>query len=214
VHTQVSDIYGARVGDNVILFDSGADPKGRALDALLARLGRARDDVSDLFITHGHGDHIGGATLFVKAHVHGGVGDADMISGRGPVEPRFARVMGLLLPVPRARLTDAFLDRGDVHVGSDVVTAIPLAGHTPGSMLYLYDGVLFVGDTMNFSGGKLDYAPGIFNVDGAQLKKGIATLGTTIDLAQVKTVCTGHGGCTPEADTQRLVADFIKRAQS
>jgi glyoxylase-like metal-dependent hydrolase (beta-lactamase superfamily II) len=214
VHTQVSDIYGARIGDNVVLFDAGADAKGRAIDALLGKLGRARDDVSDLFITHGHGDHIGAVGLFAKAKVHGGIGDADMISGRGPVVPPFARVMGWILPVPRASLNDAFLERGDVHVGSDVIGAIPFAGHTPGSMLYLYDGVLFVGDTMNFSGGKLDYAPSVFNVDGAQVKKNVASLGSVVDLTQVKTVCTGHGGCTPEADTAALLADFIKRAQS
>jgi glyoxylase-like metal-dependent hydrolase (beta-lactamase superfamily II) len=214
VHTQVSDIYGARIGDNVVLFDAGADAKGRAIDALLGKLGRAREDVSDLFITHGHGDHIGAVGLFARAKVHGGIGDADMMSGRGPVVPSFARVMGWLLPVPRASLNDAFVERGEAHVGGDVISAIPFAGHTPGSMLYIYDGVLFVGDSMNFTGGKLEYSPGVFNVDGAEVKKNIAGLGSLVDLTQIKTVCTGHGGCTPEADTAQLLADFIKRAQS
>jgi glyoxylase-like metal-dependent hydrolase (beta-lactamase superfamily II) len=214
VHTQVSDLYGARIGHSVILFDAGADAKGRAIDALLGKLGRTRDDVSDLFITHGHGDHIGAVALFGKAKVHGGIGDADMMSGRAPVVPGFARVMGWILPVPRATMNDAFRERGEVRIGDDVISAIPFAGHTPGSMLYVYDGVLFVGDTMNFSGGKLDFAPSVFNVDGALLKKNIASLAGSVDLAQVRTVCTGHGGCTPEADTARLLTDFIQRARS
>lgn len=214
VHTQVSDVYGARVGDAVILFDSGADPEGRPIDALLDKLGNKRDDISDVFLTHGHGDHIAGANAGPKARRHGGIGDSDMMSKRGPTLPRFAHFMGWILPTPPVMLSDAFLDCAEVHVGGDVVVAIPFSGHTPGSMLYLYDGVLFVGDSMNVSGGKLDYAPSVFNVDTALVKKRLAALGTTIDLTQVKSVCTGHGGCTPEADTQRLLADFIKRAQS
>jgi glyoxylase-like metal-dependent hydrolase (beta-lactamase superfamily II) len=72
--------------------------------------------------------------------------------------------------------------------GDDVIAAIPFAGHTPGSMLYVYDRVLFLGDSMSLSGGKLDFAPGAFNLDG--------------------------GGCTSAADPHRLLADFIARANS
>jgi hydroxyacylglutathione hydrolase len=209
VHTNVSDIYGAKVGDGVILFDSGADPEGRPIDALLAALGTSRDKVTDVFLTHGHGDHIAGASLFGKARIHGGIGDSDMMSKRGPVLPGFARFMGVILPTAPVMITDGFLDRADVPIGSAHVLAVPFAGHTPGSMLYLYDNVLFAGDSMLYNGKKLDFGPGVFNVDSALLKKNTAALATMIELPQVKTVCTGHGGCTPEADTQRLLADFI-----
>jgi glyoxylase-like metal-dependent hydrolase (beta-lactamase superfamily II) len=214
VRTPIADFYGARIGDSVVLFDDGADPDGRALDALLTRLGRTRDDVSDIFLTHGHGDHIAATNLCSKARIHGGIGDSDMMSKRGPIVPRFAHFMGWVIPVPAVMLTDAFLDKSDVKVGSEIVKAIPFAGHTPGSMLYVFDGVLFSGDSMIYSGGKLGYAPVGFNVDLAQLKKRVAALAGTIDLSTVKTICTGHGGCTPEGDTQRLLADLMKQAAS
>jgi len=216
VHSQVSDFFGARTADgHVILFDAGADPEGRALDALVAALGAKRDDVSDIFFTHGHGDHVAAAPLCPRARLHGGIGDSDMMSKRGPVVPRFAHFMGLVLPVPAVTLTDAFVGRAEVPVGGGgQVVAVPFAGHTPGSMLYLYDGVLFAGDSMNFEKDKLTRAFAPFSVDTAKNRANIAALPTLIKLDEVKVVCTAHGGCTPEAETRRMLDDLIAKAKS
>src|SRR4051812_22366530 len=111
VHGQVSDFFGAKAEGRVLLFDAGADPEGRGLDALLAALKATREDVSDIFFTHGHGDHVAAAALCPRARLHGGSGDGDMMSKRGPVVPSFARFMGVVLPVPAVNLTDAIRDR-------------------------------------------------------------------------------------------------------
>lgn len=215
VHGQVSDFFGARADGKVILFDTGADPAGGALDALLKALGATRDDVSDVFLTHGHGDHVAAAPLLKKARLHGGIGDSDMMAQRGPVVPWLARLMSFILPVPPVMLTDAFLDKASVAVaGGQAVQAFPFPGHTPGSMVYLYDDVLFAGDSMNYRGGKLEPAFGPFSVDERANRASIAALPTTLTLAEVKVVCTAHGGCTPEADTQRLLKDLIEKARS
>lgn len=215
VHGQVSDFFAARADGKVILFDTGADPEGGALDALLHALSATRNDVSDVFLTHGHGDHVAAAPLLTRARLHGGIGDSDMMAHRGPIQPRFARFMGFILPSPPVMLTDAFLDKAAVAVpGGGTVQAIPFAGHTPGSMVYLYDGVLFVGDSMNYSGGRLTPAFGPFSVDTKQNRAHIAALPTMLDLAAVHVVCTAHGGCTPERDTQRLLADLVAKAKS
>ncbi len=50
-------VLAARVGSRILLFDSGPDPSGKGLDALLGSMGAARADVTDIFITHGHWDH-------------------------------------------------------------------------------------------------------------------------------------------------------------
>jgi glyoxylase-like metal-dependent hydrolase (beta-lactamase superfamily II) len=216
VHGQVSDFYGAKTPDGrVLLFDAGADPEGRGLDALLAALKATREDVSDIFLTHGHGDHVAAAPLCPRARVHGGIGDSDMMSKRGPVVPQFARFMGLVLPVPVVMLTDAFLGATEVPVGGGKsVIAVPFAGHTPGSMLYLYDGVLFAGDSMNAEKDKLTTAFAPFSVDTKLNRKNIAALSTLLKLDDVKVVCTGHGGCTPEADTKRMLDDIMAKAKS
>jgi glyoxylase-like metal-dependent hydrolase (beta-lactamase superfamily II) len=215
VHGQVSDFFGARADGRVILFDAGADPEGRGLDALLAAMKATREDVSDIFLTHGHGDHIAAAALCPRARIHGGIGDSDMMSKRGPLMPGFARFMGVVLPVPVVMLTDAFLDRADVPVGGkEPVLAVPFAGHTPGSMLYLYDGVLFAGDSMNYERDKLTPAFAPFSVDTKKNRENIAALPSLIKLDDVKVVCTAHGGCTKEAETRRLLDDVIQKAKS
>jgi glyoxylase-like metal-dependent hydrolase (beta-lactamase superfamily II) len=216
VHGQVSDFYGARTSDGrVLLFDAGADPEGRGLDALLGALKATREDVSDIFFTHGHGDHIAAAPLCPRARLHGGIGDSDMMSKRGPVVPQFARFMGLVLPVPAVMLTDAFLGRAEVPVASGKnVVAVPFGGHTPGSMLYLYEGVLFAGDSMNFEKDKLTPAFAPFSVDTRLNRQNIAALPSLLKLEDVKVVCTGHGGCTPEADTKRMLDEIIGKARS
>jgi glyoxylase-like metal-dependent hydrolase (beta-lactamase superfamily II) len=213
VHGPVSDFFAAKAEGRVLLFDAGADPEGRGLDALLGALKATREDVSDIFFTHGHGDHVAAAPLCPRARLHGGIGDSEMMSRRGPVVPRFARFMGLVLPVPAVSVTDAFLDRGDVPVGGGkTVAAVPFPGHTPGSMLYLYDGVLFAGDSMNFEKDKLTFAFAPFSVDTKLNKQRIAALPSLFKLEDIKVVCTGHGGCTPEAQTRPMLDDIIARA--
>lgn len=216
VHGQVSDFFGARTPDgHVVLFDAGADPEGRGLDALLAALNAKRDDVSDIFFTHGHADHVAGAALCPHARLHGGIGDSDMMAKRGPMMPKFARFMGLVLPAAAVTLTDAFVGRAEVPVGGGrSVLAVPFAGHTPGSMLYVYDGVLFAGDSMNFEKDKLTTAFAPFSVDTKQNRANIAALPSLIKLDDVKVVCTAHGGCTPEADTRGMLDAIIGKAKS
>lgn len=216
LHGQVSDFFGAKTSDGrVLLFDTGADPEGRGLDALLAALKATRQDVSDIFLTHGHGDHRAGATLCPRARIHGGIGDSDMMAKRAPLVPGFARFMGLVLPAPAVLITDAFLDRAVVPVGGGgSVLEVPFAGHTPGSVVYLYDGVLFAGDSLNFEKDKLTVAFAPFTVDTKKNKQNIAALPSLLKLDDVKVVCTGHGGCTPEADTRRMVDEIVKQAGS
>jgi hydroxyacylglutathione hydrolase len=213
LHTQVADFYAARAGGKVMLVDSGADPEGRGLDALLTALGAHRDDVSDVLITHGHNDHIAAAPLCSRARVRAGIGDADMMAKRAPMVPRMPRIFGALIPAPAVTVSDAFVDRVEITIAPGAtVLAIPFSGHTPGSMLYLFDGVLFVGDSLMLQGGKLHPAPSAFDVDLPELRRHIANLASFVDLTKVRVVCSGHGGCTREADTQRALADAIKEA--
>src|ERR1041384_4625138 len=70
-------LFAARVADgpHVIVFDTGLDPQGRPVDAVLAALKASRDDVTDVFLTHGHFDHVSGVPALTKAHIHLGAAD-------------------------------------------------------------------------------------------------------------------------------------------
>lgn len=139
-----------QAGERVLLFDTGAGdaPWAQAgrLQAALAAAGFSAGQVTDIFISHAHGDHVGGlldaagAPAFANAVVHLSApewaalqADADaaaLASAIGPKVQAFA---------PGASLVDG------------VVTAVPVDGHTAGHSAYeIASGeqrLLYIGDT-------------------------------------------------------------------
>jgi glyoxylase-like metal-dependent hydrolase (beta-lactamase superfamily II) len=208
------DFYAAKNGPRVLLFDAGTDPLGRGLDALLTSMSASRDDVTDLFLTHGHGDHLGAASLCRNAKVHAGAKDAGLVDGSDA--PLKSKVVGWLMPVPSVKVSHPLDGAVDVNVGAGAtVKAIPVSGHTPGSYFYLWEKVLFVGDSINYDAkkGALELPPDSFDSDPAELRKSIAGLGKTLASIKFERICTGHGGCTPPAETKKLLDDLIKTMQ-
>ena len=67
---------------------------------------------------------------------------------------------------------------------------------------------------MNFDKDKLTVAFAPFTVDTKKNKENIAALPSLFKLDDIKIVCTAHGGCTPEADTRRMIDDLVKKAKS
>ena len=208
------DLYGAKSGDRVILFDAGVDNEGKAVDALLAALGATRDSVSDVFLTHAHGDHVGAVPLLPHALVHAGQADVELAAGTKPQGSLFARPLAWILPAPKVTVTDALVGRREISVGGgETVVALPFPGHTNGSYMYLYQGVLFTGDALNLDGGKLVPPPSLFSSSASENRKSIASLGAELGGAKVEIVCTGHGGCTTPADTTDVTPHWTVRAR-
>ena len=59
----------------IILFDAGVDRAGAALDRLLGALDADRDDVREVFLTHGHFDHVAASPLCAQAKIRVGAPD-------------------------------------------------------------------------------------------------------------------------------------------
>ncbi len=211
VRNLFTEIYGARAGDRVMIFDAGVDERGDALDALLAGLGAKRDDVTDIFLSHGHFDHVAASSLCKKARIHIGVQDTDLLAHKVRAEPGPARWLSKVFSVPPASATDALLDRSEILLGGETLTAIPLPGHTPGSYGFVFRGVLFAGDSIQISGGKLQFCKSSFSVDPELNHKSLAGIKKSLGTVKVEKVCTGHQGCT-EGDASALLDDLIKRA--
>lgn len=139
-----------RAGDRVLLFDTGAG------DVKWARAGRLQDvlraagveaaQVTDIFISHRHPDHVGGlltregALAFPNAAIHLSApewnalkGDADAVSLTRAITPKVATFQ------PGAQVVPG------------VVTAVPVNGHTPGHSAYEIasgeDRLLYIGDS-------------------------------------------------------------------
>jgi hydroxyacylglutathione hydrolase len=219
------DVVAARVapGANVVLFDAGLDPEGHPIDALLAALAAKRDDVTDVFLTHAHFDHIGGVGILPKARVHLGVADVPLATGQVPPEALVPRVLGLALsakpvsinaPISGNAPTEFPVGPPDAAGKRKVVKAFPMPGHTPGSYAYLYDGVFLAGDTMVFKQGRLETTPSAFDPHPEQNRASIRALKTALANETLDVVCTAHGGCTPSGLGRNLLDDLIARIGS
>ena len=135
-----------RATGRTMLFDTGLGPRvhGVLMDSL-AEAGGQPSQITDVFITHSHGDHVGGlatadgALAFPNAVVH--MSAREWASMRS--QPRMALLAALIAPKVKT-----FEPGSEVAPG---VVAVELYGHTPGHVGYEItsgDARLFdIGDT-------------------------------------------------------------------
>jgi glyoxylase-like metal-dependent hydrolase (beta-lactamase superfamily II) len=141
-----------RTTDKVLLFDTGASglmgPMAGKLPASLASAGVEPGSVTDIFISHAHGDHVGGlvlngALVFPNAAIH--IQAAEWASLKGAAQ------MASLITVITPRVVE-FQPGADLVPG---VKAVDIKGHTPGHSGYLItsgaESLLYIGDTMHHS---------------------------------------------------------------
>jgi glyoxylase-like metal-dependent hydrolase (beta-lactamase superfamily II) len=214
-------LYAARVapGPHVIVFDAGLDPQGHPIDVLLSALGASRDDVTDVFLTHGHPDHVAGIAVLPKARVHLGAADVPLAAQQIQPDALMPMVFGKLVGNPPVTANTPLTGAATFPVGANgdatkVVKAFPVPGHTPGSFAYLYDGVLVVGDIMQLKQGRLDTTMRLADPHPEQNKASIISLKQQLANENVDVVCTAHGnngGCTPKGLGKTLLDDLIQR---
>jgi hydroxyacylglutathione hydrolase len=205
-------LFGLRSGNGVTLIDTGADPQGKPIAALLGPMGTTPDQVHDIFLTHGHFDHIQGALKFPTAKIHLGLADVGLAAGTTPPEAIVTKLLTLAMRGTPLKISDPISNRQTFPVGDGKsITAIPVPGHTPGSYAFLYDGALFAGDTMIFKEGRLEPTPSLFDARPEENRAAIRSLKTQLVADTVETVCTAHGGCTPKGLGRNLLDELITR---
>lgn len=148
--------------DRTLLFDTGAGtnfgPNGGGLTQSLAEAGIQAEQITDVFISHAHGDHIGGvidaegALAFPNATIHLSAPEWQFLKGmkqemaKNTGNPRHAEMITAISPKVRPFEPGAELIPG-------VVKAVPITGHTPGHSGYLIgsgeSSVLYIGDSMH-----------------------------------------------------------------
>lgn len=184
-------------GGPAIVIDP-ADDAGTVLDAL------GDTPVAAVVLTHGHFDHLAGATGVVEASgapllVH--EEDAPFITSA-------AGTGGLLFGFDQsAPHADRALVEGDtIEAGALVLEVLHTPGHTPGCICLSAPGHLFSGDTL-FAGsvGRTDFPRG----DGRALRDSIAT--RVAPLPDETAVHPGHGPDTT-IGRERRVNPFFPRA--
>lgn len=137
-------------GDRIVLFDAGlgASRNGRLL-ANLDSVGVLPDEITDICITHFHGDHIGGLispngeAVFKNAKLHFSDLELDAWT-TGALKDKNEMVEKMLFAYEGRCET---FQAGDTIVDGIVTIAAP--GHTPGHTMYDVGDVIVVGDLMH-----------------------------------------------------------------
>lgn len=195
-----SMIYAARTESGVVVVDLGWFGAERSLRGVLGRLGAQPEDVTDVFLTHSHRDHVAAWRLVRGARFHVARSEAPLFAGDSAhtdLPSRLGeRVFGHESPAPGEVEVHPFRADTIFVLGGDTLRAFVVPGHTPGSAAYLLRGVLFAGDAIShdplrgFGGAKR-----IFTRDPAAARASVASLWTRALPHGVEWVCNAHAKC-------------------
>jgi glyoxylase-like metal-dependent hydrolase (beta-lactamase superfamily II) len=208
-----SMIYLARTDSGIIAIDLGWTGAEAALQRGTRRLDGKTSDIRYAFITHAHRDHIGGWSAVKSARFVLGEAEVPFFTGaaqyQGLVPSSAERLSVTERPKPSdVSVTPVLRDTAFV-LGSDTLWAFTLPGHTPGSMAYLFRGVLFGGDAVNyrplagFQGARPEMSD-----DPVLSRASLRALWDRVDSSRVRFICSAHAKCAP--NTPALRRDILK----
>jgi glyoxylase-like metal-dependent hydrolase (beta-lactamase superfamily II) len=172
VETSVN-AYLVNTGAKLVMIDTGAGTSfGPTLNKLVANLkasGYQPEQVDEIYITHPHGDHIGGLTangarVFVNATVRLGKRDADYWLSPATLEAAPADRKGMIQGVQTT--LKPYQDAGKlkpIEADGELVPGVRAAasnGHTPGHTTYVVESkgarLVAIGDLMHVASVQFD----------------------------------------------------------
>ena len=165
------------------------DP-GDEIYRIVKEISRSGLRIRYILITHGHGDHIGGAAELKRIT-------------KAPVFIHSLDAPGLNFS-PDGHL----YEDQEIELGSYIISAIHTPGHSPGGMCFYAPGAVFTGDTL-FAGsiGRTDFMGG----DHQQLVEGV--IRKIFPLGDDIRVYPGHGPATT-IGRERLTNPFFRISQA
>jgi glyoxylase-like metal-dependent hydrolase (beta-lactamase superfamily II) len=201
-------IYLARTDSGLVAIDLGWTGADEALDDAAARLGAVPADVRWVFLTHAHRDHIAGWPLVRQARFVLGAAEVPHFTGDSAYRGWITRLSDDLddYPTPRPGELELLGLGSDTTVilGRDTVYAYTIPGHTPGSMAYVFRGILFGGDAINwrpvagFQGARPEFSDSV-----GESRESMRRLWAIIPSGRVRIACTAHGKCGVADSTLR-----------
>jgi glyoxylase-like metal-dependent hydrolase (beta-lactamase superfamily II) len=195
-----SMIYLARTDSGVIAIDLGWTGSEDLMPAALHEIGAAPSDVRLVFLTHAHRDHVAAWPLVRQARFILGAGEAPRFTADSGYLGWAAKMSDELNDYPRPKpgelvLVPVAADTSFV-LGRDTVFAFLIPGHTPGSMAYLFRGILFGGDAINWRPGRgFQGARPEFSDSIGGNRESLRALWRRLPLERTRIMCSAHGKC-------------------
>lgn len=145
-------------GENCFIIDPGDEGK-----RIIKTIRKMKLIPKGVILTHAHMDHCGGVSgILNEFNIPLMMHEEDLPVLNSGVNLSLAESLGLSIPPP----PDNFFENGDkIGVGDVELTVIHTPGHTPGSVCFKAENIIFTGDTL-FAGsvGRTDLPGGDFGV--------------------------------------------------
>ena len=195
-----SMIYLARTDSGVIAIDLGWTGYEDVLPRLARQLGAEPTDVRFVFLTHAHRDHIAAWPLVRQARFAIATAEVPELTGSVGYKGWATKMTDDLNDYPRPKDGDValltFANDTSFALGRDTLFAFPIPGHTPGSTAYLFRGVLFGGDAINWRPGSgFQGARPEFSDSVDQSRESLRALWQRLAPDRVRIMCSAHGKC-------------------
>jgi glyoxylase-like metal-dependent hydrolase (beta-lactamase superfamily II) len=195
-----SMIYVARTDSGVMVIDLGWTGSEEVLPSALKAIDAQPADVRFVFLTHAHRDHIAAWPLVRQARFVLGRDEVPAFTGSGGYAGWAAKMGDELNAYPRPKEGElevvTVASDTAIVLGRDTVFIFPIPGHTPGSMGFLFRGIFFGGDAINYRPGSgFQGARPEFSDSVAQSRQSLIALWDRLPLARMRIMCTAHGKC-------------------
>jgi glyoxylase-like metal-dependent hydrolase (beta-lactamase superfamily II) len=140
----------------VVLVDAGWDVTATALQEEVA--GRT---VHAIFITHGHFDHTGALPLYPDATVYIGQREGPLLRGEVAPQGWMANMStSMMAPAPYTPPNLTTINDGEtIEIDGETFITLNTPGHTSGSAMYIWEDVLFSGDSIVGRGSYVNEVP-------------------------------------------------------
>ncbi|MDR4509826.1 MAG: MBL fold metallo-hydrolase [Candidatus Brocadiaceae bacterium] len=177
-------ILGSKNSNVAIVIDAGGNP-----EEILKRIKKHNLSLQYIINTHAHFDHVGGVNAL-----------QEMTGAQFLIHQNEAPLLDLLdeqatafglSSVARPSIDKTIVDNEEIVIGDETIRVIHTPGHSPGSVCFLIDDAVFVGDTL-FAGsiGRTDLPGGSHTEIINSIKTRLFTLDDRI------IAYPGHGPCT------------------
>lgn len=203
-----SMIYLARTDSGVIAIDLGWTGYDEVLPRLARQLGTTPTDVRFVFLTHAHRDHIAAWPLVRQARFAIAEAEVPEFTGQAGYRGWATKMSDELNDYPRPAPGElsliSFASDTTFVLGRDTLYAFPIPGHTPGSTAYLFRGILFAGDAINYRPGTgFQGARPEFSDSVEQSRESLRALWQRLAPERVRIMCSAHGKCAVSDSAMR-----------